>query len=204
MSRDICTDCNVMYGHEYCSGCKFNPTHGLKMAVTKGVDLSKVVAGGLVFVDHASDVQVIPMNPERMSRDAYFMGVAHLVAKRGTCPRAEVGAVVVSSKNRILGTGYNGSPPGHVHCLDAGCKTIEVEGKTYCIRTIHAEVNAVLTVEPTTDSLTLYCTHHPCFECIKVLAAKGITSVVYEKDYNDPKWEALKHEYSGKINFRRI
>jgi dCMP deaminase len=139
----------------------------------------------------------------RLSRDEYFMGIARTVARRGTCSRAYVGAVVVSSRNRILGTGYNGSPPGHPHCLDVGCKTIVVENKTYCIRTIHAEVNAVLTVQDHSDRLTLYTTHHPCFECIKVLAAKGIQEVKYLEEYTDPKWEMIRNEYRG-ISFIRL
>ena len=139
----------------------------------------------------------------RLGRDEYFMEIARTVARRSTCLRASVGAVVVSSRNRILGTGYNGSPPGHPHCLDVGCKTIVVADKTYCIRTIHAEANAILTVESSTDKLLLYSTHRPCFECIKVIAAKGITEVVYSEEYTDPKWELIKDEYS-QITFRRI
>lgn len=145
--------------------------------------------------------QVQPM--ERLNRDTYFMEIARTVARRGTCPRASVGAVVVSGRNRILGTGYNGSPPGHPHCLDVGCKTIEVEKKTYCIRTIHAEINSILTVVDQSDSLVLYSTHRPCFECMKVIVAKGITEIVYSEEYTDPKWKAIENEYS-QITFRRI
>ncbi len=140
---------------------------------------------------------------KRLSRDEYFIGIANLVAQRSTCPRASVGAVVVDSRNRICGTGYNGSPPGHPHCLDVGCKTIQVENKTYCIRTIHAEVNAVLTVRNHSDKLVLYTTHFPCFECLKVLAARGITEVKYQQKYIDPKWELIKEEY-GQITFTRL
>ncbi len=140
---------------------------------------------------------------ERLDRDSYFMAIARTVAQRSTCPRANVGAVVVGSRNRILGTGYNGSPPGHPHCIDVGCKTIEVANKTYCIRTIHAEVNAVLTVLDQSDRLTLYSTHFPCFECIKVIASRGITEVKYIVEYTDPKWEAIKGEYA-QITFSRI
>lgn len=131
----------------------------------------------------------------RLNRDDYFMGIAKLVAQRSTCPRASVGAVVVDSRNRIVGAGYNGSPPGHPHCLDVGCATVHLEDKTYCIRTIHAEVNAVLTVHNHSDKLILYSTHFPCFECLKVLAARGIIDVKYLVGYIDPKWEKIKDEY---------
>jgi dCMP deaminase len=172
-----CADCNMPIGSVDCHTCYFG-----KQIMEEGATLIK---------------------PRRLSRDEYFMQIARTVAKRGTCPRAEVGAVVVGSNNRILGAGYNGSPPGHPHCLDVGCKLVMVEGKQYCIRTIHAEVNAVLTVVESSDKLTLYCTHHPCFECIKVIAAKGITSVIYSAEYIDPKWEMIKDEYP-QITFRRV
>ena len=55
----------------------------------------------------------------RMSWDEYFMRMAHLVAKRSTCLRRQVGAVLVKD-NRVLATGYNGAPKGLPHCVDLG------------------------------------------------------------------------------------
>lgn len=138
----------------------------------------------------------------RLGRDEYFMGIAEMVAKRGTCSRARVGAVVIDGSNRILGTGYNGSPPGHPHCIDEGCKIVVVGPKEYCIRTIHAEVNALLTVGSNESNLTIYSTHFPCFECLKVIVAKGITRIKYREEYKDPKWEMIKDEYPRLIIIR--
>lgn len=56
----------------------------------------------------------------RPSWDEYFLEVAHLVAKRATCIRRRVGAVLVKEK-KILATGYNGAPSGLAHCVDIGC-----------------------------------------------------------------------------------
>ena len=53
----------------------------------------------------------------RPSWETYFMDIAELVAKRSTCLRRAVGAVVVKDK-RILSTGYNGAPTGIKHCID--------------------------------------------------------------------------------------
>ena len=145
------------------------------------------------------------LKPEgRLSRDDYFMEIAQTVSKRGTCPRLAVGAIVVDGRNRILGTGYNGSPPGHPHCHDVGCCLIMVGDKQYCIRSIHAEVNALLTVETSADILIMYSTHKPCFECIKVIVAKGITVIKYREEYRDPKWERIQDEYSKRLTFQRI
>lgn len=79
------------------------------------------------------------MTNERVGWDAYFDGIALSVSQRASCPRARVGAVIVSLENRILATGYNGAPPNEPHCLDDGC--IMEDG--HCQRALHAEVNAV-------------------------------------------------------------
>lgn len=53
---------------------------------------------------------------ERISREGMLMGVAQVVAYRGTCSRAQVG-VVFAVEGRILVTGYNGAPRGVDHCI---------------------------------------------------------------------------------------
>src|SRR3990167_7252863 len=109
------------------------------------------------------------MENMRINRNTYFMKITKLVALRSTCDRLKVGAVLVH-KNRIVSTGYNGSPPGAGHCIDKGCLMY----KRHCIRTIHAEMNALLNLERNYDSLTLYCTHTPCLECFKALITKNV------------------------------
>ena len=76
---------------------------------------------------------------QRPSWDQYFMRIAFEVAKRSTCPRAAVGAVIVRDK-RILTTGYNGSPSGLPHCTEVGCLMVN----DHCVRTLHAEQNAII------------------------------------------------------------
>ena len=78
---------------------------------------------------------------ERLKWDEYFMAQSHLLALRSTCQRLSVGATIVKD-NRIIVGGYNGSVVGEVHCIDEGC-LIE-DG--HCIRTIHAEMNAFITM----------------------------------------------------------
>ena len=50
-------------------------------------------------------------NDTRMSWDEYFMEMAKLAAKRSTCLRRNVGAVIVQDKH-VVATGYNGAPKG--------------------------------------------------------------------------------------------
>lgn len=76
----------------------------------------------------------------RPSWDNYFFRLAKLVASRSTCPRAACGCVLVSEKNRILATGYNGVPSGYKHCYIDGCTIVD----GHCVHSIHAEENAVL------------------------------------------------------------
>lgn len=127
---------------------------------------------------------------ERISWDQYFMAQCHLLALRSTCTRLSVGATIVRD-NRIIAGGYNGSVSGGVHCIDEGCYVID----NHCVRTIHAEMNALLQCAkfgvPTVGA-TIYVTHFPCIHCAKAIIQSGITSVFYGADYkNHPYAEEL-------------
>lgn len=119
----------------------------------------------------------------RPSWNEYFMNVAHEVAKRSTCERAQVGAVIVKDK-RILTTGYNGSPRGLPHCTEVGC----LMDNGHCVRTLHAEQNAIIVAAlhgVITEGATIYITHQPCFLCAKMIINAGIVQIVYDKEYPD-------------------
>ena len=127
----------------------------------------------------------------RPSRDEYFMEITRLVAKRSTCLRRQVGAVIVKDKN-ILATGYNGAPSGISHCLDVGClreklKIPSGERHELC-RGLHAEQNAIIQAAKhgtTIDDSTLYCTTLPCIICSKMVINAGIKRIVFEDGYPD-------------------
>ncbi len=105
-----------------------------------------------------------------------------MVSTRSTCLRLNVGCVIVAEDNRILATGYNGSPKGLSHCIDDGC-LINEEGR--CVRTIHAEINAILSIDSLTrKDATLYCTHEPCENCTKVIIQSGIKRVIFRNNYS--------------------
>ncbi|WP_270179350.1 ComE operon protein 2 [Alkalihalobacillus sp. CinArs1] len=119
----------------------------------------------------------------RISWDQYFMAQSHLLALRSTCTRLTVGATIVRDKRMIAG-GYNGSVSGGVHCIDEGCYVID----NHCVRTIHAEMNAIIQCAkfgvPTTGA-EIYVTHFPCIHCCKAIIQAGIKSVVYATDYKN-------------------
>jgi dCMP deaminase len=130
------------------------------------------------------------MHPARLEWDSYFMRIAQLVAERSTCTRAKIGAVVVKERN-IIATGYNGSPSGMPHCLDAGCliyKTTTPDGtvEDNCFRTIHAEVNAIAQAAKngtSIDGASIYITASPCIHCLKVIINVGMRTIYYAKPY---------------------
>ena len=118
----------------------------------------------------------------RPSWDEYFMDIAKEVAKRSTCPRASVGAVIVKD-NRILSTGYNGAPPKEPHCTEVGC----LMKNNHCERTIHAETNAIAQAARfgiAINGATLYYWDSlgrpadSCVKCSQVMKAAGIIKIV--------------------------
>lgn len=127
----------------------------------------------------------------RPSWDAYFLGVTQEVARRATCDRGRSGCVIVKDK-RILATGYVGSPSGLDHCDDTGHMLRDViapDGSIskHCIRTIHAEQNAICQASKfgiPLEGATLYCTMEPCFNCAKMIVNCGIKKVVCQNKYH--------------------
>jgi dCMP deaminase len=66
----------------------------------------------------------------RPHRNNYFMGIAFAVRERADCKGQKVGAVIVV-EDRIISTGYNGTPSKMRNCSDGGCVRCENRGKTY-------------------------------------------------------------------------
>lgn len=108
---------------------------------------------------------------------------AVLLASRSTCERLSVGAVIVRDK-RIIAGGYNGSVAGDDHCIDVGCYLED----GHCVRTIHAEMNAILQCAKfgeSTDNAEIYVTDFPCLQCTKMLLQAGITKINYLRNYHN-------------------
>jgi dCMP deaminase len=123
--------------------------------------------------------------PRRPTWDEYFMATAVLISTRSNCDRLHVGCVLVAAgdrKNRLVAAGYNGYLPGtpHVSRVSAGHEQA----------TVHAEQNAIADAARRGSSVAgcvAYVTHYPCVNCVKMLAAAGISEIRYRSDYrNDP------------------
>jgi dCMP deaminase len=131
-------------------------------------------------------------NLTRPSWPEYFMAITKLVAKRSTCLRRSVGAILVKNK-RILATGYNGAPAGLRHCEEVGClresSDIPSGERHELCRGLHAEQNVIIQAAYHGISIqgaTLYCTNKPCVICSKMLINAGIRVIYYEEGYDDP------------------
>lgn len=142
----------------------------------------------------------------RPSWDEYFMQMAELTAKRSTCLRRQVGAIIVKDKH-IIATGYNGAPKGLPHCDElGGCYREKLgipsgERHELC-RALHAEQNAIIqaaTLGQSIEGATIYVTHQPCIICAKMIINAGITRIVVRSGYPDKMSEEMVKEANLKI-----
>lgn len=139
----------------------------------------------------------------RIGREEYYFEIVKAVRKRSTCNRGKAGAIFVRD-GRVLTTGYSGSPAGTPHCDEVGHQIMQKiikephkdiltafeEGKSslHCMRTVHAEINAILQAAKFGISLKysiLYCWMFPCYECTKSLVNIGIGIIHSMYDYQD-------------------
>ncbi len=149
---------------------------------------------------------------KQLRRDAYYMALAEAVERGADCLGTQVGAVLVL-EDRVISTGYNGTPSGFPNCKDRGCvrcydswlikadRAAEASDPTHvsgraldrCI-CVHGEQNALITAAPfgiRVAGASLYTTQSPCFGCLKEAVQADIQRIIY-KD-----WYAA--HYSGEI-----
>lgn len=133
----------------------------------------------------------------RPSWDEYFVSLVDAAAQRASCDRGRSGAVFVRD-NDVLTTGYVGAPPGMPDCYESGHMleaVVDVDSagrvhkttRTHCVRTIHAEQNAIIRAARNGISLryaTVYCTMEPCANCAMSLIGLGVYRVVAKHAYH--------------------
>ena len=142
---------------------------------------------------------------KRPSYDEYFMEMAYVVAKRSTCLRRKVGAILVKNKH-ILSTGYNGAPKGLPHCSEEGCLRAKLDissGERHELcRGLHAEQNAIIQAAVfgvSIDKSFLYCTNTPCVVCVKMLINAGVKEIIFSGEYPDNLAKKMINESNIKI-----
>lgn len=110
-----------------------------------------------------------------------------------TCGKKQYFAVVLAPNKRVAGIGYNGSPPGMVHCNEGGCPRMNEgssSGSNYdnCISQ-HAEAGALLWSDQSMrQNGTLIVNGPPCMGCAKLIASSGIKRVVGIADDDYAQW----------------
>jgi len=140
----------------------------------------------------------------RVDRHAYFMGIALAVRERADCRGQKVGAVLVV-EDRIVSTGYNGTPTKMVNCSDGGCVRCLNREKRYpsgtgydlCI-CVHAEQNAILSAARfgiSVQGATVYTTTQPCFGCLKEMLQARIRCVYYIHPWTSPRDDDQERQY---------
>jgi dCMP deaminase len=132
------------------------------------------------------------MMDARPSWDEYFMEMAEITAKRSTCIRRSVGAVIVQHRH-IMAAGYNGAPRGIMHCAErGGCLREKLgipsgERHELCMA-LHAEQNAIIQAASLGQSIegaAMYITHQPCVICAKMIINAGIKRIIVKEGYPD-------------------
>lgn len=138
----------------------------------------------------------------RPSWDDYFMAVVKIIAARGTCDRLYAGSVLVKN-NRIIATGYNGSPPGLPHCDEVG----HLLEDGHCVRTVHGEHNSLLQAArqggTSTEDSTMYTKYSPCIHCAKYVIASGVKRIVLGKVYRNPQAMEMLKEAGVQVDIYR-
>lgn len=141
---------------------------------------------------------------DRPNHEQYFMGIAMSVRERADCKGQKVGAAIVF-EDRIISTGYNGTPEKMPNCSDGGCVRCENRGKVYASGTaydlcicVHAEQNAILSAARfgiSVQNATMYTTTQPCFGCLKEMLQAKISQVYYIHPWAAPRTPEQEQQY---------
>lgn len=134
-------------------------------------------------------IRLLSANIQRPDWNTYFMNIAQMVALRSNCMKRKVAAVLVKDQ-RIISTGYNGTPRGVKNCNEGGCPRCSHFGKSganldACLCS-HAEENAIVQAAyhgVSVKGSTIYTTFSPCLTCTKILINAGVTEVIFNTAY---------------------
>lgn len=130
----------------------------------------------------------------------YFLDIAVAVGKRASCPRRQVGCVLVNKRHRVLATGYNGPASGLPNCIDtpcAGASYASGKGLDKC-QALHSETNAIAYCNDIYDISVCYVTTFPCIHCTKMLLGTSCELIVAGSEYSTMEESARLWSASGR------
>jgi dCMP deaminase len=136
------------------------------------------------------------MTIDRVSKHEYYLGIAKEVARRSTCFRRSIGAIIIRD-DQIISTGYVGAPRKTKSSFEHGAclrdKLNIPHGHRYELcRSVHAEQNAIINAARAGVSLLggdmyIYGSTYgkdspinafPCFICKKMIINSGLIQVI--------------------------
>lgn len=138
---------------------------------------------------------------ERRDKINYYLDLADIVSRRGTCLRRHFGAVIVKN-DEVVSTGYAGAPRGRKNCSDMGVcirqQLMVPRGERYELcRSVHAEANAIISASRDkmigssiylsgreVETGEYVANSNSCSMCKKMVINAGIETV-YVRDDND-------------------
>ena len=136
-----------------------------------------------------------------MIKHKRFMEMAFVIAKGSTCPRRQIGCILVNGLGQIVSTGYNGVPRRVPHCKEQGstCQghNFDTGQRTEACHAVHAEANALLQCSDVEQILACYVTTEPCIECVKMLMNTSCHTIYYRDEFSSSArelWESQGRE----------
>ena len=127
---------------------------------------------------------------KRPNIDEWCLMLKDTVGKRATCSRGRSGCVIAKD-GHVIATGYVGVPSGLPDCDEVGHLFQSVINSDdtiseHCIRTVHAEQNAICQAAKfgiSVNGATLYCTMTPCRVCAMLIINSGIKHIYCDWHY---------------------
>ncbi len=157
-------------------------------------------------------MDVIDRSDPTWRKHDFYMRLALVVESGAKCLGSRVGAVIVRD-NRVLGSGYNGTPAGYPNCTaeERGCRRCalryeepgaDLRGRLYDICVcVHAEQNALATAARfgvAAEGGIVYTTLQPCFNCLKEIMQVRLRGVIFQRSWHaghpDYAWVAAEYD----------
>jgi dCMP deaminase len=135
-------------------------------------------------------------------RHGQYMALASDVAQNSNCIRRAVGAIIVRDEE-ILAAGCNGVSETYDDCRAEGCPRCINAGIASaehheCICR-HAEQSAIADAAArgvNTRGSHIYVTRRPCFQCLAISRAAGVSGIFFAEPWTYP--EELERKYMAR------
>lgn len=144
----------------------------------------------------------IRINQDWDNHNSYLDFVESQAKLKSKCVSRKVGAILVYN-DRIIGTGINGTPQGHINCCDHfknyDTKYREEHSKWSKDNEIHAEMNCILNTAKHSEipeGCDMYSNYSPCRDCLKNLAVLKIRNFYFRYKY-----DGIGYDFNEMVNF---